>query len=105
MKNSGVLLLLFDLPSVTLPQKREYRKFMKYIKSVGFICLQESVYVKLQRTTEATQYDIEDIKRNNPKEGSVMILPLTVAGFSKLTSLSGEKFDVHFFCDDFIVVG
>ena len=99
MKNSGVLLLLFDLPSVTLPQKREYRKFMKYI-----ICLQESVYVKLQRTTEATQYDIEDIKRNNPKEGSVMILPLTVAGFSKLTSLSGEEFDVHFFCDDLIVV-
>lgn len=33
-----------------------------------------------------------------------MILPLTVAGFSKLTSLSGEKFDVHFFCDDLIVV-
>lgn len=104
MKNSGVLLLFFDMPSVTSEQRKKYRIFLKNIKSKGFVRLQQSVYVKLQRTTRSTSGDIADIKRHLPGNGNVMLLPLTVGDFIKIIPLSGQLFDVSFFCDDFIVI-
>ena len=104
MEHSGVILLFFDLPVLTSGQRRQYRKFMKYLKSSGFIRLQESVYVRLQRSVKSTQYNITDIRNNAPDEGYIMVLPLTVNTFSKLTSVIGTTFDVPFLCDDVISI-
>lgn len=43
------VLVFFDLPTLTLEDKREYRRFRKYLIETGFIMLQKSVwsYVKI----------------------------------------------------------
>ena len=38
---------MFDLPVETAAQRRDYRQFVKYLKQIGFIMFQESIYVKL----------------------------------------------------------
>ena len=47
--HKGVLLLLFDLPSVTNEDHREYYHFKKKLMINGFILLQESCYLKMIR--------------------------------------------------------
>ena len=41
------VLVMFDLPTETSIQRRNYRKFRKSLIKNGFIMMQESVYVKL----------------------------------------------------------
>ena len=104
MKSSGVLLLFFDFPMKTEQNRKNYRGFIKNIKNLGFIRLQESVYVRLQRSTRSTKGDISNVRKYAPSDGDVMILPLTVGDFAKLVCVAGDGFDVHLLCDDFIVI-
>ena len=41
------VLVMFDLPTETSIQRRNYRKFRKSLIKNGFIMMQESVYIKL----------------------------------------------------------
>ena len=41
------ILVMFDLPTETSEERRDYRKFRKNLIKNGFIMMQESVYVKL----------------------------------------------------------
>ena len=41
------MILFFDLPTLTSKNRRDYRKFIKHIKKIGFYMIQESVYVKM----------------------------------------------------------
>ena len=41
------ILLFFDLPSVTKKDVREYNIFVRNIKKLGFVRMQESVFTKL----------------------------------------------------------
>lgn len=41
------ILLFFDLPNITLEDKKEYRNFRKFLIKEGFFMMQESVYCKL----------------------------------------------------------
>ena len=40
------ILVMFDLPTETSEERRDYRKFRKNLIKNGFIMMQESVYVK-----------------------------------------------------------
>ena len=40
------VLVMFDLPTETSLQRKNYRKFRKTLIKNGFIMMQESVYVK-----------------------------------------------------------
>ena len=41
------VIVFFDLPTQTLEDKREYRKFRKFLIKKGFLMMQESVYCRL----------------------------------------------------------
>ncbi|MDY0244393.1 MAG: CRISPR-associated endonuclease Cas2, partial [Sphaerochaeta sp.] len=41
------VIVMFDLPVLTRPQRKAYRKFRKWLIATGFIMLQESIYSKL----------------------------------------------------------
>ena len=41
------ILVMFDLPTETSEDRRNYRKFRKNLIKNGFIMMQESVYVRL----------------------------------------------------------
>ena len=47
------IILFFDLPITTAAGKREYRRFIKYLESDGFIRIQYSVFCKLCINTDS----------------------------------------------------
>ena len=70
-------LLFFDLPSITLKEKKHYRDFVKYLKALGFYRLQESVFCKMDIDKQAMDSSIKRIESKLPPEGSVIALSVT----------------------------
>ena len=83
-------ILFFDLPSITKTDHRQYRKFVKFIKSKGFVMLQESVYSKLSLNESVVDSTIKEIKTGLPKDGIVSVLTITEKQFSSIEHLLGQ---------------
>ena len=83
--------VFFDLPTLTLENLREYRRFRKYLIKNGFLMLQESVYCKLALNQTAVDSIYDNLYRNKPLKGSVLVLSLTEKQFSKAQYLIGEN--------------
>ena len=84
------LVVMFDLPSGTSKQKKNYRHFRKNLIKQGFIMMQESVYCKLclnGSAVESMQAYLENIK---PPQGLVQVITMTEKQFSKIKFLVGE---------------
>ncbi len=83
-------LLFFDLPSITLKEKKHYRDFVKYLKALGFYRLQESVFCKMDIDKQAMDSSIKRIESKLPPEGSVIALSVTEKQFSTMKILLGD---------------
>ena len=84
------ILVMFDLPVETDSQRREYRKFRKYLIKQGFLMLQESNYCKMVPNSSAGDGVISGLKTNKPPDGVVHVLKVTEKQFSKMEYLVGE---------------
>lgn len=83
------VIVFFDLPTETNEDKRNYRKFRKYLIKSGFIMLQESVYAKLALNYTQVEQINTEIKKHRPAKGCVQILSVTEKQFSKMEHISG----------------
>lgn len=88
------LVVLFDLPTLTSNDRKEYRKFRKFLISNGFVMMQESVYMKLALNYSIMNRVKENIKKNKPLKGLVQVLVITEKQFSKMETLIGETQDI-----------
>ena len=77
------IILFFDLPIESLENKREYRKFRKFLIKKGFLMLQESVYCKLALN--------QTVASNKPRDGLVQLIVITEKQFSKMEYICGEN--------------
>ena len=84
-------LLMFDMPTETLEDKRAYRNFRKFLISEGFIMHQYSVYSKLLLNNSASDAMIGRLKKNTPKKGFITVLTVTEKQFTRMVYLSGER--------------
>lgn len=84
------LLIMFDLPTLTSADKREYRKFRKYLIKNGFVMMEESVYTKLALNQTAADLDIKNVRKNKPISGIVAALIITEKQFSGMEYIVGE---------------
>jgi len=84
------ILVLFDLPTQTLENRREYAKFRRYLIKNGFMMLQESVYCKIALNQTATEIICNGLRKNKPPRGLVQVLSVTEKQFSKMEFLIGE---------------
>jgi len=84
------LVLFFDLPVETSVNRRDYRKFVKEIKKLGFYMLQESVYVKLGVDSRASDSALEKVKKFLPNEGNIAVLTITEKQFADIKILLGD---------------
>ena len=84
------LLVFFDLPTETLEDKRNYRRFRKTLIKNGFIMLQESVYCCMFITPTAEKKAMDIVRKNRPPEGVVQMLSVTEKQFAKMEYLVGE---------------
>lgn len=84
------LLVLFDLPTETSLDLREYRRFRKILLEMGFIMLQESVYTKIALTTTISEQITNRLRQEKPANGLVQILRVTEKQFENMETLVGE---------------
>jgi len=85
------IIVFFDLPILTNNDRREYRKFRKYLIKNGFSMMQESVYVKLVPTATVGNAVIENVKKNKPSAGLVQALKVTEKQFNNMEYVVGER--------------
>ncbi|MCH5265519.1 MAG: CRISPR-associated endonuclease Cas2 [Lachnospiraceae bacterium] len=84
------VMVFFDLPTLTLENRREYTKFRKFLIRNGFIMVQESVYSKLALNTTVANAVVENVRKNKPSEGLVQLLTITEKQYSKMEFILGE---------------
>lgn len=85
------IIVMFDLPSTTAFELREYRKFRKFLIKNGFIMVQESVYSKLALNSTVVNLISESIRKNKPKEGLVQLLVVTEKQYNNIEYIIGES--------------
>jgi len=83
-------LVMFDLPTLTSAEQRQYRIFRKKLIKEGFVMMQFSIYSKL--TLNSTQKDrIERfVEANKPAAGNVAMLTITEKQFADIKYLVGS---------------
>ena len=84
------ILVLFDLPTETSLDLREYRRFRKILLEMGFIMLQESVYTKIALTTTISEQITNRLRHEKLANGLVQILRVTEKQFENMETLVGE---------------
>lgn len=84
------VMVFFDLPSVSVADKREYLKFRKFLLSDGFIMMQESVYSKITLNMVSADAVKKRIESNTPKTGIVQVLVITEKQFASIDYLCGS---------------
>ena len=84
------MLVLFDLPTITAEDRRNYRKFRKGLIKNGFYMLQESVYCRLVLNQTAEKNLKEAVKKLKPPSGMVMVISITEKQFAKAEFVVGN---------------
>lgn len=82
--------VFFDLPTLTLENRRSYAKFRKYLIKNGFIMMQESVYCRMAVNQNSAKIITDNLRRNKPPNGLVQVLCVTEKQFSKMEFITGE---------------
>lgn len=100
----GVILLFFDLPTLTREDKAEYRKFRKFILENGYMYMQNSAYVKLLKYNETYKKEVRKLNAVLPKRGIINTLNLTLKEFQKMDYIVGSGLDMKLFSDDLIEI-
>lgn len=82
--------MFFDLPTETLEDKREYRKFHKLLIKNGFLMMQESVYCRMLINQSAGRATLDTIRKNRPSRGIVQVMTITEKQFAGMECITGE---------------
>lgn len=85
------MLVFFDLPTITMEDKRNYRQFRKILIKNGFVMLQESVYCKMMTSPSMENSCKKLIYANRPPQGLVQLLSVTEKQFVKMDYVVGES--------------
>lgn len=84
------MLVFFDLPTETVSDRKEYRKFRKLLINEGFLMLQKSVYAKLALNMSVINSQKNKIESQKPKKGIVQILVITEKQFAGIETIIGS---------------
>ena len=98
------VLVLFDLPTITASDKRQYTNFRKYLIKSGFIMMQESVYSKLAPNSTVANSVMNNVRKNKPNSGLVQMLSITEKQFSKMEYVIGENTSMVIDSDERLVI-
>lgn len=94
------IVVMFDLPVITSKDKREYRKFKRFLDKSGYLMLQESVYCKLALNGSVMAILEKNLSEHRPNCGSVIYYKLTEMQFSSFVFLVGNSQNIIIDSDD-----
>lgn len=98
------ILVMFDLPTITVEDRKNYRIFRKSLLKSGFYMLQESVYCRMVLNQSAEFNMREALRKMKPPKGTVMVLSVTEKQFAKADFIAGEMRTDILDSDDRIVI-
>ncbi|MGH4038942.1 MAG: CRISPR-associated endonuclease Cas2 [Sphaerochaeta sp.] len=84
------VIVMFDLPTLTSEQKREYRRFRKWLLEDGFVMMQMSIYSKIVLNENSAKLLTKRVDEVKAKEGVIQILVLTEKQFNNIEYVQGE---------------
>lgn len=84
------IIIMFDLPTESLEDKRNYRDFRKLLIENGFLMLQKSVYCKLALNGTKVRAVLARLRAQLPRQGLVQALVITEKQFAGMELLVGE---------------
>lgn len=87
------ILILFDLPTQTKEDKKDYHRFVKFLNDDGYLMLQYSVYVRTCNGLDDVEKHEKRLLNNLPYKGSVQKIVLTEKQYeSKDVLVGGVKY-------------
>ena len=98
------IIVMFDLPVETLENKRDYRKFRKFLIKKGFLMMQESIYCKLALNQTMAGLIANAVKENKPPEGLVQMMLITEKQYARMEYVVGECQSQVIDSDDRVVI-
>jgi len=84
------VIVMFDLPTLTSEQKREYRRFRKWLLEDGFVMMQMSIYSKIVLNENSAKLLTKRVDEVKAKEGVIQILVLTEKQYNNIEYVQGE---------------
>lgn len=81
---------MFDLPTDTAAERKEYRQFRKELINEGFLMVQYSVYVRVCVTRKAAKFLENRVKKFLPSGGVVQSLMVTEKQYNDMHFLVGN---------------
>ena len=85
------ILVMFDLPTDTKPQRKAATDFRNFLLHEGFERSQFSVYARFVNGKEAFKTRVNRIQRNLPDQGDVQILNFTDRQYRDIIHFSNHK--------------
>ena len=84
------ILVMFDLPTYTKPQRKAATSFRNFLLDEGFERSQFSVYARFVNGKEAFQTRVNRIERNLPEKGDIQILNFTDRQYRDMVRFSDQ---------------
>lgn len=78
---------MFDLPMESTSDKRNYRKFRRFLIQNGYVMMQYSVYSKIILNRSVLNFQKVKIKQNAPRNGYVELLVITEKQYTSIESI------------------
>ncbi|MFD1672321.1 CRISPR-associated endonuclease Cas2 [Agrilactobacillus yilanensis] len=85
------LIVMFDLPTLTEENRRDYRQFRKALISSGFIMMQESIYVRITTNKQSAKLLENQLQKIAPSAGVIQTLMVTEKQYASMNFLVGES--------------
>lgn len=84
------ILVMFDLPTDTKPQRKAATEFRNFLLDEGFERSQFSVYARFVNGKEAFQTRVNRIERNLPEKGDIQVLNFTDRQYRDIVHFSDQ---------------
>lgn len=98
------VIIFFDLPVETASERKEYRKFRRFLLRNGFIMMQESVYSKIVLNNTAANVVQDNVRKNKTSKGLIQMLIVTEKQFEKIEVVVGDAQSVVIDSDSKLVI-
>lgn len=85
------LIVMFDLPTTTSRDRRNYRLFRKFLIENGYCMMQYSVYSKIVLNRSALNLQKKKLQQHAPPNGYVDLLVVTEKQFTNIETIVGES--------------
>lgn len=84
---------MFDMPTITIEDRKNYSKFRDNLIDDGFIMIQYSIYVRICKNQDDITKHINRVKMFTPEKENIRLLQVTEKQYEQMIMLRGIKND------------